>query len=410
MKECRAFDVFTLGTQRVVDEDTGVLTVPGVIAKAGNVQTYRASELGLDGDPTRTVRLYRPREEVAKSAPSFARRPLTNNHPPEKWITTSNWAKHAVGDSGDTVDMQGDDMVTTLIFRQQKAIDALKSGKVALSNGYRFRFDDSKTRTPEGQLVDGFMTDIRGNHIALVDRGRGGPGCVVADNEDEKEIHMATRITKIGKHSCELDLAAADAAEAQTAEMTKLAADFKTAQDMAIESEKRAVEAEAQVKTHLDKIAALDAEIVTLKAAAPAAPSAEAIETAAELRQSVVGDALGLVPDLAPKGKTVDAIRREALTTASAKLANVKAVVDSILRGTDIAKADAVVVDAAFSAACSVAKTVTATDPTLGAALLGKDPKAAKANDSATAGAPNLTGYALYAYNLTHKTKAQPTA
>lgn len=409
MRECRAFDVFQLSTQRVVDEDTGVLTVPGVIAKAGNVQTYLARELGLDGDPNRVVKLYRPREEVAKSAPSFARRPLTNGHPAEKWITTANWSKHAVGDSGDTVDMQGDDMVTTLIFRQQKAIDALKSGKVALSNGYRFRFDDSRTRTPEGQLVDGFMTDIRGNHIALVDRGRGGPGCVVADN-DEKEIHMATRTTKIGKLSFDLDMTAADAVDAQREDMDRLAKDHKTALDMATEAEKRAVAAESEVKTHLAKIAALDTEIAGLKAN-PAAPSSEVIEAAAELRQSVINDALGLVPDLVTKGKTVDAIRREALTAASAKLANVKAVVDSIMRGVGLDKADPVAVDNAFSAACSVAKTAAPADPSLGAALLGKDPKGPKANDSVDEDPEKqLTGQALYAYRLTHPKKAQPAA
>lgn len=411
MKECRAFDVFALSTQRVIDEDTDFLTVPGVIAVAGNVQSYKASELGLDGDPNRIVKLYRPREEVAKSAPTFARRPLTNNHPPEKWVTAKNWAKYTIGDSGDQVSMDGDKMVTSLTFRQQKAIDVLKAGKVALSNGYKFRFDDSKTRTPEGELVDGFMTDIRGNHIALVDRGRGGPGCVVADNEEQEGKKMATRITKIGKVSCELDLHAADAADELVATNIKLAADCEAAQALATEAEKRAVAAEAQVTAHVTKITALDAEIVTLKAAKPAEPTAEVIEAAAEQRQAVVADAMALVPDLVTKGKTVHAIRCEALTAASAKKANVKAVVDSILRGVALDKADAVVVDAAFAAACSVGKAEPAVENGLGAALLGHDPKSTKANDSGeTDPRAQLSGYDLYVYNMTHPKKAQPTA
>jgi hypothetical protein len=411
MRECRAFDLFSLSTQRVIDAD-GVLTVPGVIAKAANVQEYRASELGLDGDPNRIVKLYRPREEVAKSAASFAKKPITNNHPPDKWITPKNWDRFAVGDSDASVDMQGDDMVTTLIFRKQAAIDALASGKAGLSNGYKFRLDDSKTTTPEGLAVDGWMTDIRGNHIALVDRGRGGPGCVVADEQDPaKDKHMATRITKIGKHSCELELSAADAAEAQNTEIEKMAADQKAAVQMATDAEKRAVDAETQVAAHLEKIAALDKEIAALRAAPPA-PTDEAIEKAAEVRQAVIADAATLAPDLAPKGKTTEAIRREALTTASAKRADVKGVVDSVI-GSEMDKADAGKVEAAFLAAVSIVRAgKTAADNSLGAEMLragtGSETtatdstKSTKAND----GSEGLSGHALYVHNLTHRARA----
>ena len=410
MRECRAFDLFSLGTQRMVDAD-GVLTVPGVIAKAANIQEYRASELGLDGDPNRIVKLYRPREEVAKSAPTFARRPLTNLHPPGKWIDSKNWDRYAVGDSDATVDMQGDNMTTVLMFRKQSAIDDLVSGKrTGLSNGYKFRLDDSKTTTPEGLAVDGWMTDIRGNHIALVDRGRGGPGCVVADEDEPKDKPMATRITKIGKHSCELELSAADAAEAQNAEIEKMAADQKAAETMASESEKRAVDAEAQVKSHLDKIKALDTEIAELKKI-PAAPTDEAIEKAAEVRQAVIGDAAILAPDLKSAGKSVDAIRREALTTASAKHTNVKAVADSVL-GAEMDKADAGKVEAAFLAAVSILRAgKTAADNSLGAEMLragsGHDKSTESTKDKkAYYGSEGLTGQALYQFRLTHRARA----
>ena len=409
MRECRAFDLFTLGTQRSVDSD-GVMTVPGVIAKAANVQEYHASELGLDGDPNRIVKLYRPREEVAKSAATFARRPITNNHPPSKWIDTKNWDRYAVGDSDSSVDMQGDDMVTTLIFRKQAAIDALASGKSGLSNGYKFRLDDSKTTTPEGLAVDGWMTDIRGNHIALVDRGRGGPGCVVADEDEQRNKPMATRITKIGKHSCELDLAAADAAEAQNAEIEKAAADQKAAVQMATDAERRAVDAETQVKSHLEKIAALDKEIAALKAS-PVGPTDEAIEKAAEVRQAVIADAAILSPELKPAGKSVDAIRREALAFASAKHGNIKAVGDSLL-GAKPEEAKSDKVEAAFLAAVSIARNATtAVDTGLGAEMLRAGSGGNKSDDKtkdtkANDGSDGLTGRALYVHRLTHRARA----
>jgi hypothetical protein len=410
LRECRAFDFVTLGTQRVIDAD-GVLTVPGVIAKAGNVQEYRAHELGLDGDPNRLVKLYRPREEVAKSATTFGKKPITNNHPPDKWITPQNWDRFAVGDSDASVDMQGDDMVTTLTFRKQKAIDDLASGKVALSNGYKFQFDDSRTTTPEGVAVDGWMTNIRGNHIALVDRGRGGPGCVVADEDEPlKGKNMATRITKIGKHSCELELSAADAAEAQNTEIEKMAVDQKAAMQMATDAEKRAVDAETQIASHLTKIAALDAEIIALKAAPAAAPSDEAIEKAAEIRQSVIGDAAILAPDLKPAGKTVNAIRREAIALASAKHASIKAVGDSLL-GPKAEDATSDKVEAAFLAAVSIQRNAaTAVDTGLGAEMLRTgdgEVKTIEAKDTKAAdGSEGLTGRALYVHKLTHRARA----
>lgn len=402
MRECRAFDFFMLGTQRVRDAD-GFLHVPGTIAKAGNVQEYRAGELELDGDPNRVVRLYRPREEVAKSAPTFARKPLTSNHPPTKWITPDNWERYAVGDSDSAVEMRGDDMVTELIFRKKSAIDELEAGKVALSNGYKFSFDDSRKATPEGAAVDGWMTEIQGNHIALVDRGRGGPGCVVAD----KEIPMATRPEKIGKITFELDVTAADAVVAEREEKAKIAADCAAAMKLAEDAEKRAVVAEATAKEQLAKITAQDAEIKQLKDNPPA-PKPELVEQLAEERASVVGDAAVLAPDLKPEGKTVDQIRREALTACVAKDAKIKTVADAALAGVALDKATPEVVKTTFAAAASIAKTSkTANDKgSIAADLLSAGSGQGSGKDKTAADADGLVGYARFCDRLNHP-KAQ---
>lgn len=407
MRECHAFDFVTLGTQRV-ESDEG-LRVPGTIAKAGNVQEYRAFELGLDGDPNRLVRLYRPREEVAKSAATFARKPLTANHPPKKWITPKDWKRHAIGDAGDSVAMSGDDMVAELLFRDEAAIADLKSGKVALSCGYKFRFDDSKTKTPEGIAVDGWMTDIVGNHIAHVGRGRGGPGCIVADETEDK--HMSTRTTKIGGLNFELDITAADAADAVTAQMVKMAADQKAAEELATASEQRAVTAESEVKTHLERIKAQDTEIAQLKAAPPAAPSDAVVEKAAETRTKVCADAETLSPGIKTAGKGLDAIRREALTASATKNTSIKGVCDSLLGGAEVEKADAGKIESAFVSSVSVLKNSTAADSGLGAALLstgtgdgaGKSKEATATDADPTAG---MGGYEIYKYRMTHRARA----
>lgn len=406
MRECFVSDLFAF-TQRTPTSE-GYLVAPGVIAKSGNVQEYRASELSLDGDPTRIVRLYRPRDEVAKSATSFEGKPITNNHPPGKWVTADNWKTYAVGDTS-AVCMQGDEMHATLTVRDKRAVDAIMAGKAGLSNGYRFAFDDSKKTTPEGWSVDGWMVDIRGNHTAIVDRGRGGPECVIADGERKT---MGTRTTKIGKLSFELDVTAADAVDAEREDKEKLAADCAAAEKLAEEAEGRAVAAEATNKEHLAKITAQDEEIKQLKANPPA-PSAELVEKLAEERATVVADAATIAPDLKPAGKTVDQVRREALAACVAKDAKVKVVADAALGGVELEKASPEVVKTIFAAAVSVTKTSkTANDDGVAADLLragsgqGKDGngKDAKAND----GSEGLTGYALYCHRLTHpEAKAQ---
>ena len=427
LRECRAFDLFMLGTQRVKDAD-GFLHVPGCIAKAGNIQEYRAGELELDGDPNRVVRLYRPRDEVAKSTATFARKPITNEHPPGRWITPDNWERYAVGDAGSSVDMQGDDMMTELIFRKKSAIADLEAGKVALSNGYKFHFDDSKKATPEGAAVDGWMTNIQGNHIALVDRGRGGPGCVVAD----KETHMM-RTVKIGKLSFEVDATAADAVEL---EQEKSAKDVAAAMKLAEDAEKRAVASDARAKKLLDgecpdckgevevdgkkcKMCggtgempmpkkAGDRAAAELKAAKDAIPTAAQIEALAAERASVVCDAAVLAPDLKPEGKTVDQIRREALTACVAKDAGIKAVADAAMAGAPIDKAAPEVVKATFSAAASIAKSnKTANDKdSIAADLLSAGSGQGSGKDKTTADADGLVGYALFCDRINHP-KAQ---
>lgn len=401
MRDCFATDFFAL-SKRTIDAD-GFLVAPATIAKAGNVQKYRAAELSLDGDPNRIVSLYRPREEVAKAAPTFAKKPVTNGHPSEKWVTAKNWPKYGRGESSETVTMDGDLMNTVVTVRDEKLRDAVMSGKSGMSCGYKFKFDDSKKTTPEGVAVDGWMTDIVGNHIAVVPQGRGGPELIIAD--EERNRNMSTRSTKIGKLTFELDCIAADAVDAERGEKEKIAGDLKAATDMAEEAEKRAVAADAANKELTAKVEAQGKEIEALKAT-PATPTQEAIEAAAEERISVVGDAAVLAPDLKPAGKTVDAIRREAITTASAKHANVKAVCDSVLGTVTVDKASPDAVKAIFASAVSTLRSVKVAGDGLAAEMLGAGGGKDKKETVVADGADGLVGQEKYAYNLTHRRQA----
>lgn len=137
-------------------------------------------ELGLD--PKRVYRLLRDPNELAKGAASFAGKPLLFTHKP----TTAE-------------DHQGEDVVgavmnprfehpylkAELVVWPGAAIDAIKDGsQKQLSAGYRYTYDP----TPgiyEGEQYDGRMTNIIGNHLAMVAEGRVGPDAVVGDSMSE---------------------------------------------------------------------------------------------------------------------------------------------------------------------------------------------------------------------------------
>jgi hypothetical protein len=407
MQVCFATDYSTI-SQRTITAD-GFLVVPGVIAKANNVQEYFAGELDLPGDPSRIVRLYRPLDEVAKAAPSFAGKPITNGHPPGKWVDAENWKQYAVGDSAD-VEMVGDEMRAVLTIRDKAAIEDIMSGrKTGLSNGYKFAFDDKRTTTPSGVAVDGWMVDIQGNHIAGVERGRGGPTCVVADEENEKEtIKMSTRATKIGKLSFELDCTAADAVDVERAEKDKFAVDLEAALKMAQEQESKAIASDSASKEHLARATALDAEVKALKAT-PTAPDPAVIEALAEERATVVADAAVLAPDLKTAGLAVDQIRRQALAEGTAKNAGAKVAVDAALTGVAADKATSEIIKSAFSVAVSSVRTAKAAVATDSIAVdmlrAGSGQEAEDKSQVAADDGSDLVGYERYKWNMCHPNK-----
>lgn len=190
----RVTDVSTLDlapSQRKYTPE-GYLVVPARIGRAGNVQAYRARELGLAGGD-KIVRLHRPAEEVfsPETLASFAGKPISDNHPSEG-VNAGNWKEHAVGDVG-PVRRDGDYMLSEpFTVRDAATIEKVRDGKVQLSCGYDFVLDMTPGVSAQGEAYDGVQRRIRGNHVAIVDLARGGPGCRIADNQ-----HQETTMTRI---------------------------------------------------------------------------------------------------------------------------------------------------------------------------------------------------------------------
>ena len=171
-------DSVTLGEPRRTKD--GYLVVDAKVARTG-IQVYSGREAGrpeLD-----RVRMYRPEEEVfhQDALASFTHRPVTRGHP-SRMVDAKNWKEHAVGMTGDSVVRDGHFMRLPFTLMDQATIDAVDDGERELSNGYICQIDWTPGTTPEGEAYDAVQRNIRGNHLAVVPRGRAGSECRIGDS------------------------------------------------------------------------------------------------------------------------------------------------------------------------------------------------------------------------------------
>jgi len=161
-----------------IDERTGFLKVDAVIARTG-IQKYLPIELGDEGEEP--IGVFRPKEEVAHpdSVASFVNVPITDNHPTEM-VDIENFAKYAKGSISSVDVVQLDNGITALktqiVITDKSLIESIKSGKKELSVGYE-NILVQKEGIHDGESYKYIQTDIRANHVAVVDAGRCGGVC-----------------------------------------------------------------------------------------------------------------------------------------------------------------------------------------------------------------------------------------
>jgi hypothetical protein len=169
----------TVPLQGVRTTSDGRLLAEPRFARVG-IQVYGGRELGIPDKAT--VRLYRSPEAVFDQAAmaSFCHRTVTNDHPPGG-ITIDNFREEVVGFTGDTVTRDGNFVRVPMMLADAATIEDVKAGKVELSAGYTCLVDWTPGVTPDGEEYDGQMKNLRGNHVAIVNRGRAGPACRLGD-------------------------------------------------------------------------------------------------------------------------------------------------------------------------------------------------------------------------------------
>lgn len=149
------------------------------IARTGP-QDYLAREMMLDGDPERIVTVQRHPEDVFEAATlaSFEGKPITDGHPPEN-VGPENYSAYTKGHV-QNVRRSGDYIVADLYINDANLAEEVRNNvKREVSCGYLCSY------VPDGAGYR--QSNIRGNHVAVVPKGRAGAAVAIQDTAPEAE-------------------------------------------------------------------------------------------------------------------------------------------------------------------------------------------------------------------------------
>lgn len=188
---------YDAGTLRKPERlSNGFLKADAILTRVG-VFKY----LNADGSTRSELRLP---EEVfqADALSSFGLMPLTDDHPPVA-VNADNAKQYQRGSVSESVRQDGDFVVGTLMVTDAALVRSLESGrKREVSCGYSCDLD----HTPgvwKGERYDAIQRNIRGNHVAVVTKGRAGPevrvrldgqDAVMLTNDEEDIVTVKYRI------------------------------------------------------------------------------------------------------------------------------------------------------------------------------------------------------------------------
>ena len=179
---------FDAASKRVYDKVNGYLRVADNPFTREQVAQYRGREIpngeanGLK--PNEIYNVYRPASELSKpeTIASLKEIPLLLEH--ATYDPQNPPKERVIGAAGSNPVWEAPYLKNSLTFHNAKAIHLLESGAMKeLSLGYYYDPVFKKGTTKDGQSYDVIMTNIRANHIALVEEGRAGPDVAVHDSK-----------------------------------------------------------------------------------------------------------------------------------------------------------------------------------------------------------------------------------
>lgn len=252
-------DALELGKPRKTAD--GYLLVRARAAKTG-VYQYTGREVDPDNAhglrDQAVVNVLRDEATVFDTAAvaTFIGKPITDDHPREA-VNSANWRDHGRGVVMGAL-RDGDHLAFDLLLMDGPTIDKVEAGKRQLSNGYQASLEFGEFAAADGTKCQARQARIsNGNHVAVVDRARGGDTCAIGDiascvalpsnllpNLNDQEKPVKTMLID----GLTVDIANADTAQA-TITTILAARDAATAKVSGLET----------------SLAAKDTEIATLK-------------------------------------------------------------------------------------------------------------------------------------------------
>jgi hypothetical protein len=165
------------------------------ISKA-NVCPYYGKEIpnweSLGLEPDRIYRLWRHPDELKKAAHTFNNIPVLSTHVPD--FPGDPPRQFRVGTTHSNCEFDGTYLTVGMSIWDNSAIAGIETGEQEeLSASYQYVADMTPGTTPNGEVHDGIMRDMVGNHEALVETGRAGPDVLVADSLPLELKHMSKR-------------------------------------------------------------------------------------------------------------------------------------------------------------------------------------------------------------------------
>jgi hypothetical protein len=180
-------------------DENGFLHVESSHISKASVNPYLGKEipgwkeLGLE--PDTVYQVYRPAEELRNAASTFNRLPVLSEHVP---IYAEDYAeqcqRYTIGTTGDNATFSEPYLDNGLTIWDKTYIDTVEDGSQReISCAYRY---DPKLEVGEfeGKPYTIIMTNLRGNHVAIVKEGRAGSDVVVADSKPNR-INMSLLTT-----------------------------------------------------------------------------------------------------------------------------------------------------------------------------------------------------------------------
>lgn len=160
-------------------------------------------ELGLD--PDKIYYLFRPIEEIEKATESFKGKQLLLKH---KKVDSQNPEKEiTIGAIGSDLKVKDGKLYGDMTFWDDEAIALIEAKKhEQLSAGYGYDVQMTSGEF-DGVEYDGVMTNLSGNHVALVKRGRIGDDAIICDEQTVGNTNMKFKKGSMPKIAAAIQMA-----------------------------------------------------------------------------------------------------------------------------------------------------------------------------------------------------------